>query len=663
MNQISQMSPQQDTDDEDAYLSEIKRAMLLFNEQNFSDALDISEAALKSAPQRAEAYLLLGIIALHHGRNGKALELFEKAHELDPECRDYAEALANVYTRSGRLTDGLYFAKLAGTLAPHPKMGHMLPGTLSNYFEALRNVAPSDNHLRALRCYGERKFAAAVDLSESELSLNRDKLESWRLLGRSLNKIGEFDRAAASFHAAIHMEPGNALDMVHLGHALYGMGRFSEALACHDKAREMAPGDSEVHASTMKALAYQGDEVWQRYRKQAVKWARGNVISRQDKAKEEKAKAKAKERDNEPSGRKIRIGYLSNRFFSCPEAALIEPAIMYHDSNRFEVYCYQNVKFKDALTTRLENAVERWRDISDIDSVTASLTIENDHLDILVDLCSYDEDYSVEVTGRRPASWLVGWSGQREVSGMPGLDVILSDEVTVKSDRKACLKDQKTVLLGQGLVALSRPTYSAEIIDLPAWNDNIMTFGGVCDLARISPESASAWSDVIKATPNSRLFLGYVDAIPKDLKARAFDLFSHFGIAERITFQEPPEEKEITAPMDFFSKVDIMLDTFNVSGDVETCMALWMGVPVVSLAGNRRSALTGASILRTAGKEEWVAGSKKQFIEKAVALAADVEKLESIRRTLRSDVEKSHLFSPQTFARRLEEAYLTILTQ
>jgi predicted O-linked N-acetylglucosamine transferase (SPINDLY family) len=659
MNQISQKSSKQETDGVDEYLSEIKRSMILFNEKDFTSALDIGEAALKSAPDRAEAYLLLGIIAFTHGRNGRALELFEKAHELDPECRDYAEALANVYTRSGRLTDGLYFAKLAGTLAPHPKMGHMLPGALSNYFEALRNVTPSNNHLQALRCYGERKFAAAADLSESELSLNRDKLESWRLLGRSLNKIGKFDRAAASFHAAIHMEPGNALDLVHLGHALYGMGRFSEALACHDQAREMAPKDSEVHASTLKALAYQGDEVWQRYRKQAAKWARDNVVSRRN-AKEDKAK---KERDTAPSGRKIRIGYISNRFFSCPESALIEPAITYYDTSRFEVYCYQNVKFKDALTTRLENAADRWRDISDIDSVTASLTMENDHLDILVDLCSYDEDYALELTGRRPASWLVGWSGQREVSGMPGLDVILSDEVTAKSDGKACLKDQKTVLLGQGLVALNRPAYSADIIDLPARTNNMVTFGGVCDLARISPENAAVWSDVIKATPNSRLFLGYVDDIPKDLKARAFDLFSHFGIAERVTFQEPPENKEITAPMDFFSKVDIMLDTFNVSGDVETCMALWMGVPVVSLAGNRRSALTGASILHAAGKKEWAASSKGQFIKKAAALAADVEKLESIRGTLRSDVEKSHLFSPQTFVRRLEEAYLSILAQ
>ena len=259
--------------DDTEFFDEIKRATDAFNERDFSAAVDICEKALKQRPGRAEPHFVLGIIAFELGNQGRAITFLDKAHELDPNTRDYADALASMHTRAGNLTDGLYYAKLALTLEPHPHFKPFLPAPLADYFSALKGAQPSTHFLEAARLFNQRRYAEAIDAAAAEMAINKDHAECTRLLGRSFHKMGNYERAVAALHAAIHMMPDDPLCYVYLGDSLIKSGRHAEAFACHEKARALAPDDPSVHAATTAALTFQPEGTWSDYRQTGGKVA------------------------------------------------------------------------------------------------------------------------------------------------------------------------------------------------------------------------------------------------------------------------------------------------------------------------------------------------------------------------------------------------------
>ena len=651
-NLLEQAKP---ADSDDEFYAEVERATDSFNERDYGAAIEICEQSLQKWPEKAETYLILGVVAYELGNQGRAITLLKKAHELDPNCRDYAEALATLHTKTGNLAEGLYYAKLTLALEPHPRFKPLVPGPLADYFGALQTVQPSVTYLTAARFFNQRMYSQAIEACRAELEINRDHADCTRLFGRALHMTGNYERAVASLHGAIHLAPDNALSHVYLGDSLYRLGRFSEALACHEQALEMAPNDADVYAASMVGLAYQSDEQWSRYRKRAAKWARRNVKPREPEAGGDAAPG---------TGRRIRIGYLSHAFFECPEQMFVEPLLKYHDRSRFEVFCYQHFLTKDTVTTRLESHVDGWRNIFDIDPVTASYMLKGDGLDILVDLSGHAEGERLAVLGERAASAQVAWLGNPEAAASPGIDYVLSDSVTADRDRKMCLKNQTVVVLDHGLVSVEPFAFYPDPSESPVAANGEVTFGGICDLARLTPEVAATWSAVLKTVPKSRLVLGYADNLPPAVRNQAFELFAHCGITNRIHFLDESELKAGDANrsnIDFFALIDVMLDTFPVSASFETCEALWMGVPVITLLGKRRSGLMGASILHAANRADWVAASRRQFVRKAAALAKDPAGLEKIRGSLRDEVKTSPLFDAPAFVKSVENAYSSIL--
>jgi len=647
---------QTDTADSiDAFYAEVERATDYFNKREYAAAIDVCEQALKKWPDKAEIYLILGVVAYELGNEGRAINLLKRAHDFDPDCRDYAEALATMHTRTGNLAEGLYYAKLTLALEPHPRFKPLVPGHLADYFGALENVKPSAHYLSAARHFNQRKYAETIESCRAELEINREHADCARLLGRALHMTGNYERAVAFLHGAIHQVPDNVLSHVYLGDSLYRMGRFSEAAACHERALEMAPNDAEVYAASMVGLAYQPDGQWSQYRKRAAKWARCHVKPRAPEAVGETGLE---------GERRIRIGYLSHAFCESPELMFVEPLLKYHDKSKFEIFCYQNFMTKDTVTTRLESQVDGWRNIFDIDPVTVSYMLKGDGLDILVDLSGHAEGERLAVLGEIAAPAQVAWLGHPEAAATPGVDFVFSDSVTAASDRKMCLKDQTAVVLEHGLVAVEPFAFYPDTVGSPAAANGFVTFGGICDLARLSPEVAATWSAVLRAVPDSRLVLGYQENVPPAVRDQVFELFAHSGVTNRIHFLDESELEADGANrknIDFFALIDVMLDTFPVSASFETCEALWMGVPVITLSGKRRSALMGASIMHAANRTDWVAASRRQFVRKAAALAKDLPGLEKIRDGLRAEVKASALFDARAFVRSVEKAYTAIL--
>ena len=306
------------------------------------------------------------------------------------------------------------------------------------------------------------------------------------------------------------------------------------------------------------------------------------------------------------------------------------------------------------VTTDLRVHVDGWREIYDLDDDVVASIVEGDGIHALVDLCGYTEGNRIAVFAFKSAPLRIGWVNHLDGTGRSSIDVILSDPITRDVDEAGAGPGQTCMVLECGLFSLSPPAMFPAVGELSAKRIRRLTFGGISDLARIDPGVAEAWSRILLALPGSRLLLGGVPFVCEAVKDQCIDLFAHFGTAGRVSFHEP--EVEGLADAEYYNAIDVMLDTFPVNGTIETCHALWMGVPVLTLKGDRRTARYGASILTSAGRPEWIAETVDGLTHLAKSFAADIEQLARVRAGLRDSLIDTALFRPEILARSLEAA-------
>ena len=635
------------------YLDTLREAVALAAKEERGAAIEACERALALRPGGAEALCVLGVLAAEMGDPGRSIALLEKANAADPDCRDYADALAVVYTRVGRLTDGLYYAKLALALQPNPAMSDLIPPTFRDYRSALADARPPAHFVNAMILVNQRRFAEAEEECLRFLGINNRDAEVCRALGRIRMAMRKFGDALVSLRTALEIEPGNPLGHVLAGECMVGLGHFEEARYHQAKAAALAADDVSIQSRLRYAAARLPDVDWTAYKAEGRRFAEACLSG-----------VEAIDLAGQAVGRddgKIRVGYLSDGFWASEIRPLLDAIFNGHDRRRVEICGYQTNVNSDTATTQFKARAFRWREIHDVDDDTAAYIIAGDELDILVDLCGYGENQRLALLARRPAPVIASWLSWPHGSELPTLDCVLSGPDTVDADQE--LADGPTCLAIDGaLLVFDADSLASAPADAPAGPaaaSGAVTFGGVCDLARLTPAVARTWSEVLRKTPGSRLLLGYVDTACPMVQARARDLFAECGVAERIAFQEPAESGGAA----FLADVDVLLDTFPVNGVIETCEALLAGVPVVTVAGDGRLALMGASILRAAERGDWVAPTLDTFVDIAVGLAENLPGLLDTRKTLGKAVRASRLCDVKGFATALEGAYRRILRE
>lgn len=638
-----------DLSKDDLYRQQIQVALAHLAEGDFERALEASMAAMRTNPAGAEAVFVLGLTATKLNDVGRAVSLIEEAHEFDPDCREYADALAAIMPKIGRLNDSLYYAKLATAAKPHPWLAGMVPGEFSDYFTALHSVAPSQYHMMAFQEYSQGEFARAVDLADRGLRANPRDIESFRVLGRALLELDDVDRALSALQAAAHIEPSTTTDLLYLGDALMRLGRFDEARTLYARMVAMDSGSAEIRSRMISRLTYFPRPIWLTIAEEQAIWNRAFGAPEDPSPSPDASRFRP--------DRPIRIGYIARLHKTVPDVHFIEAALRHFNTRKFEVYCYQQVSADDPLTTGLRANVDDWRDIAEIDDETVAAIVNGDDIDILVDAIGHGEGNRLSVFAYRPAPVQVSWLGLPNGGGVAGVDYILSDAATIDADR-ATAGDSICIDIEGSLVSFAATEALADWpapSDPPARRFGHVTFGGICDLRRLTPDTVALWSDVLKSVDGSLLTLGRVRTITDAVRELVLSMFATYGAADRIQFQDIYPNRNIAC--EFLNAIDVVLDTQPVSGATEVCEALWMGVPVVTLKGDRRSGVMGASILAAAGKSEWVADSKNDFIQIAKGLGSNLPALEKTRQGLRDHVSRSRLCNGQGFVLSLEATF------
>lgn len=364
--------------------------------------------------------------------------------------------------------------------------------------------------------------------------------------------------------------------------------------------------------------------------------------------------------NNAAPERKLRVGYVSSDFYSHPVAFFIEPLLTLHNYALFEIYIYSNVESEDYVTKQFRQRPCVWRSIYGMDDETVCGMIQEDAIDILVDLGGHTRSNRLPVFAHKPAPVQVTWLGYANTTGLAVIDYRFTDAVADPPGMTERLHSEQLYRLPGCFINYHPPLDPPDVAPLPCLGNGFITFAAFNNLAKVNQPLLGWWAEILKQTPGSRLVLKdkWFNA-DEQLKAEWLDRFACLGItADRVRIIGNPVT--VHDYLQLFSHHDIALDSYPYTGTTTTCESIWMGVPLVTLAGPTHVTRVSASILSSIGVPELIAESPEDYIALAVTLANDTDRLRRYRSSLRNMMQASSLMDCEGFARKMEAAYRDI---
>jgi protein O-GlcNAc transferase len=553
------------------------------------------------------------------GRVDEAQAELVQAIALQPDCADAHHLLGNLLKSEGRFLAAAASLQEASRLAPRN-------GTIS------LNLGVAFLKLHAL--------AEAIGCFERALQLEPGRPEAHNILGHALLAAGRCTESIAQLEAALKLRPGYSAAHDNLGRALKAQGRTAEAVRHHRLALAGKP-DPKVHSNLLYSLNLLGGiapaEVYAEHRRWAECYA---------------GKPEAPAIIDFNPDRRLRIGFVSPDFVNHAVAYFFAPVLEHLDRDQFEIYCYSNAAVTDEVTEQFRSQAPHWRDIARLsDGETLSL-IRRDQIDLLFDLTGHTADHRLLVFARRAAPLQLTWLGYPATTGLTAMDYRLTDARCDPPGQTEAWHSEELVRVPEGF-SCYRPAPDAPIVSpLPAVAAGYVTFGCCNNFAKVTPEMIQLWAAVLGDHPGSRLMLKSRGLADPATARRVRDAFAAAGVgAERICLDG--QDRSTREHLRLYHRIDLALDTSPYNGATTTCEALWMGVPVVTLAGETHAARVGASFLTQIGAPDWIAQSAADYRAICRRLAADLPGLAALRVGLRDRVRRSPLCDGPGFARRL----------
>jgi protein O-GlcNAc transferase len=580
-------------------------------------------AALALAPDLAAIHNNLGNALKDQSRADDAEACFRRAIALNADYANAHNNLGAVLTAQGRLDDAVASLRRALSLDP-------------GYVNALYNLG---NTYRL-----QDRWADAATAYERALTLKPDFVQAHNNLGAVREDQGRFAEAVASFEQALALKPVFAEARNNLGNVLKEQGRLEEALECYEQVLALKPDYSEAHSNLLMSQHYVG------------RISNGELLAAALRFGAQftgKAPARRFANDRSPA-RRLRIGYVSGDFRQHPGGFLLARVLEAHDRAGFEIFCYANQTKVDDMTRRLQGAADHWRPILGLSNAEAADLILRDGIDILVDLSGHTAKNRLSLFALRPAPVQACWLGYFGTTGLGAMDYLIMDEAAVPQGEERWYSEA-LVRLPYGRFCYAPPDYAPAPVDPPALRRGYATFGSFNNIAKLGPEVVNLWADVLRAAPGSRLLLKWKALDDASARRRLGEAFAGAGVGEeRLELRGFSRHADMLAE---YGEIDIALDPFPFGGGLTSCEALWMGVPVVTLPGDRPASRQTIGFLRHVGLEDCVAATPADYVARAAALAADPGRLMGLRQAMRPRMAASPLCDGAVFTPTLEAAF------
>jgi len=576
--------------------------------ERFDAAAGLYEGLRAEAPDDFQINHLFGALRHQQGRPAAALVLLEKARRKMPRSAPTLMCLGLALSALGRHEEAEKALGACLTLAP--------------------GDAEAWSNLGAVYAVSARTEEAIAAFRRA-IGLKPASAQAWMGLGSVLQASGRSGEAVECQDRALAIEPASTKARFARAQALLALSRPDEALADFDAHLALRPNHHQARSFRLFLLNY--SDRFSREEILAEHLAYGRAV-------EAEAGPSRRRLANDPEpGRRLRVAFLSPDLRGHSVAYFIEPLLAHLDRTQFEIVLYHDHYCVDPTSERLKRGAALWRNFSGWADGAVEDAIRADAPDVLVDLAGHTGFNRLELYARRLAPVQINYLGYPATTGLKAMDYRLTDAVADPVGETDHLHTESLLRFAPTAWAYAAPPEAPAPALSPGLRGEAVTFGSFNALSKLSPSTLEVWRDLLAAAPEARLVIKSSGLDPERFGRRLAAAGLPLGRIDLLGMTP-----DVAAHLACYARMDVALDPFPYNGTTTTCEALWMGVPVVTLAGDRHIARVGASLLTAIGRPEWVAQSREEYIRIAVSLARDT----AGRRELRTGLRPALLATP-----------------
>ena len=592
------------------------------------EAIEYCNRSIELNPNYALAHNNLGNLLKELRRFSDSEQSYRRALELDP---GYALAHMNlgvVLQELGKISEAEEHCRRAIELDPDSAEAH---GTLGNFFLNLGQFGEAEN------CYRQA------------LSINPELPEAHRNLGATFHQCGRLTEAEGCYRRAIEIKPDFERAHANLGAALAELERLPESESSYLKALELKPNDQATRDSFLFEFAYSGYYSPEHVKRLAEDWERAML------SESERTAARSRRFDPAPrAGRPLRLGVLSADFGQHAVAYFLLSWMRELDPRRVELHLYPTKMRLDSKVELFRRLNVPWIPVQGLSDAEAAERIRTDRIDILLDTSGHTASNRLGIVAHRAAPVQCHYIGYFATTGLSEMDYFLADDTLIPPELESQFTEQ--------VWRLNHPWMAYAPLDEapePRWRADageMLWVGSFNNLTKVREPCLMLWAGVLRALPEARLLLKDVRSKDRNIQERIRRMLEREGVdPERVSFTD--KVASWREHMAQYERLDIALDPIPMTGGSTAFDTLWMGVPLVSLAGDRLIGRQGAAALAGLGRPEWIARDAEDYVRIVVELARDVEGRRAIRSTQREQMRQSPLCDGVGMARALEGAF------
>jgi predicted O-linked N-acetylglucosamine transferase (SPINDLY family) len=500
---------------------------------------------------------------------------------------------------------------------------------------------------RGCAYHANGRSAEAADCFRRYIALRPRDAQAHFNLGLAQQAQGLLGDAVRSYERALDCHPTLRPARENLAFLFSMLGRTEQAVATYRAGLEILPRDIDLHRYLVAALSYDSGSA------EEIRFAEARRFDAMFVKPLGVRQAHPNSRNPE---RVLKVAYLGSDFREHPVVRNLEPLLVHRDRSRFEVTVYADVAQPDAVTAQFRGMVDRWQPINGQSDEAVAGQIRADNIDILVVLGGHLDRNRLGVSAWRAAPLQISFHDVA-TSGTDAVDYLIADRIVCPRPPFEGFTERVIRMPG---IYTHHPLNAPAVGALPAVSNGYITFGSFNNPAKLSNVTLGLWAGLLQTVPRSRLRLKFRRWFEvADIQHRIRSVMAVLGVdPARIDFIGADEDR--AGHLAQYNSVDIALDAFPFAGSTTTFEALWMGVPVVTLAGKNMMSRWAASILHTLKLNDLIALSPDRYIATAAALAGDPGRLQDLRATLRARVSASPLCDGALRARQIERIYRAV---
>jgi len=672
-------------------------AFLLFRLGRLDDAIAVVSMGVQHCLNQADLHLILGNLHHERGQYPQAIASLRAAEALQPDSVEVLTNLGIVLYKSDELEQAadvlqralLHHAHHGGLTDVYNTLGLVLH-KLERYEEALaiyqRGLAvdPLAAILHGNLGYtlqAMQRLEDAVAAYNTALTFDPMAQTTWLNLGNALQQQRDMQGAIASYRQSLLIEPDSKLSWNNLGNVLGELSEINASIRCYQHALAIDPAFADAHnnlgnlhmtlgrfeeavESFREAMRHDPDHIAARSNllftynflhgvtpQQVLEEARNFGAVAQSKARPYSTWPNTRERE-----RCLCVGIVSGDLFNKAVGFFAEGVLTRlaaQSAGRLQLIAYHNHRMHDELSERIKPSFAQWHVTVGLSDAMLAQQIRDDGIDILIDLSGHTVNNRLTMFAWKPAPVQLSWLGYFATTGVAEIDYLIGDEWTLPVELGSHFSE--TIWrVPHTRLCFTEPVADVAVSSLPALANGYITFGCFNSLAKMTDDVVALWARVLAAVPNSRLFLKAAQLLTADMQQHTSQRFVAHGIdTDRLILEGPSPRGQYLAA---YQRIDIALDPFPYTGGTTSAESLWMGVPVLTLSGDRFLSRQGIGLLMNAGLPEWIAQDQDDYVVRAKALSSDLSQLSALRACLRQQVLASPIFDGAAFANNLEKA-------